>query len=82
MDAERAKWKEAFAARHAARKAAQLARYDADGDGALSPSERGAMKEARSRERFGKLDANGDGVLSFDEFKAGAALGRGRHAKP
>lgn len=77
-DTERAKMKEAFAARRAAHKAAKLARFDADGDGALSPAERAAMKDARARARFAKLDANGDGLLSLDEFKAGSSR-RGGH---
>jgi len=74
-DAERAKLKEAFAARRAAR----IAKFDADRDGKLSPAERAAMKEQRAQERFGKLDTNGDGKLSIDEFKAGAAHGKHRH---
>jgi hypothetical protein len=72
-DAERAKMKEAFAARRAAR----IAQFDADKDGALSPAERAAMQDARARARFARLDKDGDGKLSLDEFKAGA--GRGHH---
>lgn len=80
-DAERAKLKEAFAARHAARKAARVAKFDADHDGALSATERAAMKDQRARERFSRLDTDGDGKLSLDEFKAGAMRGghHGRH---
>ena len=74
-DAERAKLKEAFAARRAAR----IARFDADRDGALSATERAAMKDQRAQERFSKLDTNGDGKLSLDEFKAGAMRGKHHH---
>jgi Ca2+-binding EF-hand superfamily protein len=75
MDAERAKMKEGFAARRAAR----VAKFDTDRDGALSAAERAAMKDQRAKERFGKLDTDGDGKLSLDEFKAGAAHGKHRH---
>lgn len=85
-DAERAKMKEAFAAKRAERKAARVARFDADKDGALSPAERAAMKEQVAKDRFAKLDTNGDGKLSLEEFKAGQAFGHGRrgghHRKP
>jgi hypothetical protein len=77
-DAERAKLRDAFAAKRAQRKAAMLARYDADRDGALSPAERAQATEERAGARFAKLDANGDGVLSLDEFKAGHHK-RGHH---
>lgn len=78
-DAERAKMKDAFAAKRAARKAARIAQFDANKDGALSPAEHAAMKDERARARFAKLDANGDGKLSLDEFKAGRMFGRGHH---
>lgn len=78
-DAERAKLKEAFAAKRAARKAARIAQFDANKDGALSPAEHAAMKDELARERFAKLDANGDGKLSLDEFKAGRMFGRDGH---
>lgn len=77
--AERAKMKEAFAAKRTQHRAARVARFDADKDGALSPAERAAMKSQFARERFARLDANGDGKLSLEEFEAGQARGgRGR----
>lgn len=80
-DAERAQMKQAFAEKHAARKAAMLAKFDTNKDGALDDSEKLAMRDARAAERFAKLDSNGDGKLSLDEFKAGAGKGfhHGRH---
>lgn len=80
-DAERAQLKQAFAEKHAARKAAMLAKFDTNRDGTLDASEKLAMRDAKLTERFGKLDANGDGKISLDEFKAGAPKGmhHGRH---
>lgn len=53
------------------RRAKRLAKFDANKDGKLDPSERAAMTKAK----FDRLDKNHDGVLSFDE--AQHVLGRG-----
>lgn len=71
----------------AQRQKAYMERFDANGDGALDPTERAAMREARASARFDKLDTNGDGVLSRAEFKAGQKLHKrhghkGKKAKP
>jgi hypothetical protein len=71
-DAERAKMKEAFAAKRAARKQAMLAKYDTNKDGKLEKTERVAMADDLAAKRFAALDKNGDGKLTLDEFKAGA----------
>lgn len=79
--AEKAKMKEAFAARHAQRKAEVLAKFDANKDGQLDDAERTAMRDTRIAARFTKLDANADGKLTLDEFKAGQGTGHGRHGR-
>lgn len=81
---EKAKLKEAFAAKHAAKKAAMLAKFDSNRNGTIDPAERDAMKAERAAARFAKLDTNGDGVLSLAEFKAGKQGGdhhRGKRGK-
>lgn len=78
-DAERAKMKEAFAAKRAAHHQEMLTKFDANRDGALDKTERLAMRDAKATERFQKLDKNADGVLSLDEFKAGKQRGHARH---
>lgn len=54
-----------------ARRAAKLAKFDANGDGKLDDAERTAMREARADARFAKLDTNNDGVITRAEFRAG-----------
>jgi hypothetical protein len=76
-DAERAKLKEAFAAKRAQHKATALAKFDGNRDGQLDDAERTAMRDARILQRFAKLDSNGDGQLSVDEFKS-ARMGKGK----
>lgn len=78
-DAERAKMKEAFAAKRAARHQEMLQKFDANRDGQLDKTERLAMHDAKAAERFQKLDKNGDGALSLDEFKAAKQHGHARH---
>lgn len=68
---EKAKMKDAFIAKRAAKKAEVLAKFDANRNGTLDPAEKQAMHDARAAARFAKLDANGDGVISLAEFKAG-----------
>ena len=68
---------EAFAARHAQRKAEMLQKHDANQNGVLDPAERQAMKAARAEARFAKLDKNGDGMISRAEFAAGHQGRRG-----
>lgn len=46
-------------------KGSRFAKYDANGDGAVSRDE----FLAKAAERFSKMDANGDGKLSEDEMK-------------
>ncbi|MGE0548302.1 MAG: EF-hand domain-containing protein [Kofleriaceae bacterium] len=72
---ERAKMKEAFKAKHAARKQQMLDTYDANRDGSLDGAERTAMQDDRAAKRFAKLDANGDGRVTFEEFKAAKRFG-------
>lgn len=57
-------------AKHEAKKAEMLAKYDINKDGKLDESERAVMKNERAQEAFKKADTNGDGQLSLDEFKA------------
>jgi len=80
-DAERAKLKEAFAEKRAARKAEALAKFDANRDGKLDASEQATMRDAKLTDRFQKMDTNRDGKLSLDEFKAGAPQGMHRHGR-
>ena len=58
-------------------RAAELAEYDADGDGTLNLEEYQALWLARVYERmvdaFQALDANGDGEITIEEFNAGLA---------
>jgi hypothetical protein len=75
-EAEKAKAKEAFAAKRAERKQRVLAQYDTNRDGKLDDAEKQAMRDARVAERFAQLDTNRDGKISLDEFKAG---NKGRH---
>mgnify|MGYP001549693986 CR=1 FL=1 len=56
-------------------KAKLLEKFDTDGDGQLSETERQAAKAAREAKMLEKFDANGDGVLSDDEKPQ---RGRGR----
>ncbi len=51
----------------AAQRAEMLERYDSDGDGRLSRSERDAARESRALERW---DSDGDGSLSEAEREA------------
>ena len=72
-----------------AKKKAMMAKYDADGDGELSETERKAAHEARRAEVLAKFDADGDGELNEAERKAARAemgprqggKGHGRHGK-
>ena len=59
------------------RRGARLERFDADGDGQLSPDERQAGKELR-RERRLEFDADGDGRLSGNERSAAREARRAR----
>ena len=52
------------------RKAAVLAKFDANKNGVLEPAERSAMREQRIEKRFAKLDTNRDGVITLAEMKA------------
>lgn len=54
-----------------------MKKFDADGDGKLSETERTAARDARKAEMVAKFDKNGDGVLSDDERPAPPAGGRG-----
>lgn len=58
-------------------RAAELAEYDADGDGTLNLEEYQALWLARVYERmvdaFQELDADGDGEITIEEFNAGLA---------
>jgi len=66
-------------AKHEARKAELLAKFDTNKDGKLDDTERAAAKDARAAERFKQLDTNGDGKLSLEEFKAGRQGRGGMH---
>ena len=60
-------------AQKAARKAAMLKKWDKDGDGTLSASEKAAMMAARKAHRaemLKKYDKDGDGTLSASEKAA------------
>ncbi|MGE0866980.1 MAG: hypothetical protein AB7P03_00350 [Kofleriaceae bacterium] len=75
---ERAKMKEAFKAKRAARKQQMLDTYDANRNGTLDDGERAAMKDDRAAKRFARLDANGDGRVTLEEFKAARSFGHHR----
>ena len=59
---------------------APLVAMDADRDGAVTPAERAAARQARAAaaatRRFDKLDADKDGVVSRAEFEAAAPRAR------
>ncbi len=80
-DAEKAKMKADFQAKHAAMKAKRLAQFDTNRDGKLDDNERAVMKDTRATEHFKKLDTNNDGQISLAEFKAAKGPGghHGRH---
>jgi hypothetical protein len=47
-----------------------LTKFDADGDGTISDTERQTMREARDAERLTKMDTDGDGTISDTERQA------------
>ena len=49
------------------RRARLMEQFDSDGDGELSPEERGAAREQRSQRRLERFDGDGDGRLSPQE---------------
>ncbi len=51
-------------------------RFDNDGDGQLSDSERAAMRQERAQRMVGRLDSDGDGRISADELAASRMGGR------
>lgn len=59
-----------------------LKKFDADGDGKLSETERAAAKEARQQRRAALIeqhDTDGDGKLSKEEKKAAMQAFRDKH---
>jgi hypothetical protein len=68
-------------AKHAAKRAEMLAKYDTNKDGKLDAAERKVMIDDRAATMFKKIDANGDGQITPDEFKAFKESQLKRHAR-
>jgi hypothetical protein len=68
-------------AKHSAKWAEMLAKYDTNRDGKLDAAERKVMIDDRAAAMFQKIDSNGDGQISLDEFKAFKESHPMRHAR-